>query len=107
MGRAEAYRILGTGEGGKVRECIISLGAWVRLYLCYIINKVHFKTISSIQIAPMACLFVFIHVYTFSHSLDLNSLSTYYVPICVPEGFWAFVMNTVQFIGWLIVRDEC
>lgn len=54
----------------------------------------------------MACLIVFIHVYTFSQPLDLNSLSTYYVPICIPDGFWAFAMNTFQFIGWFIVRDQ-
>ena len=31
----------------------------------------------------------------------------YYVPICVPEGSWAFLINTFQFTGWLTARDEC
>lgn len=90
MGRAEAYITLGIERQVGYRT---SLGAWVRLYLCYIINKVHSKTISSIQITPIARLFVFIHAYTYSHSLDLNSLNTYYVPICLPVGFWAVVIT--------------
>lgn len=70
VGRAEAYRTLSWGGGGDRcggGRCRISLGTWVRLYLCYIINKVHSKTNSSIQITPMACLYSFMYTRSLTH----------------------------------------
>lgn len=100
VGRAEALEpwVLG---GGYVE---IPLSNWVRLSLHYIINKGHLKTISSIQVTPIVCLFIFIQI----HIHSLIGFEFLEQVLCAHVSSWGFLgLSTFQLTGWLMARDEC